>query len=469
MNQNQENNNFNLNTGNQQPINGNAYFNQQPVNNNNVELNQQQTNYQFTQQQNQTAPINVPLQSEQQLQNNIPTQSQGFVNNNMNSNFSNVNSFNQNQSSIKIEKKKNSKLIIIIVSLIICISALLCVGYFLLFNNSNKPESVLKKYVNNLLDEKYADNYELLYLPEDSFVTSNDYLEFVQSDSNYKIIKDYKLNSLEKTSETEKEICYNVTFINKEKNIKSIDFKLKLGDNWGILEEKLYLIDWSIIVPKNTKIFVDEIEVPNRLKVNDGNIDLNQEKYVFPAISKIKKTFLFDNKLSQKKVEITPLMSNYNDKISIELTDQDLISNAYKYIKTTWNELYQSYLNNENVSDIFKKYFDDSLDIDTVNSYYKDGFDSLTRGTSGYKYVDFILTDVVEQGANYVVTDEIITINFGYKLNWQWSFTKSFTNDLRSMTRYSKIQLKIDGDSFKIYRIPDERLFSYCNDFTSDF
>ena len=58
-----------------------------------------------------------------------------------------------------------------------------------------------------------------------------------------------------------------------------------------------------------------------------------------------------------------------------------------------------------------------------------------------------------------------IALNFGYKLTYSWTFT----NDIREMTRYSKISLKVDGDSFKIKEVLDADLFSYSNQYTKDY
>ena len=165
-------------------------------------------------------------------------------------------------------------------------------------------------------------------------------------------------------------------------------------------------------------------------------------------------------------VEETPLLSNNGKKYEIILNNQELVDKAYSYVKDTWNQMYASYIAKENVSDVASKYFDSSVDINNIDLYYTQAFSQLVSGNEK----DHKMLEVVsrEDGPNKVLASDLIQLNFGYKLSWLYDYTYS-ADDLREMTRYSKMILKYDGSSFKIYDVQDTKLFSYSNQFTDDY
>jgi hypothetical protein len=143
-----------------------------------------------------------------------------------------------------------------------------------------------------------------------------------------------------------------------------------------------------------------------------------------------------------------------------------LVDKAHTYIKDTWNQMYASYLGKENVSDVASKYFDNSVDINNIDLYYNQSFSKLI----GKNEVDFKMLEVVNgSSSSLVLTDELIQVNFGYKLAWTHDYSSILTDELREMTRYSKIILKYDGASFKIYDVLDTKSFSYNSHYTEEY
>lgn len=366
-------------------------------------------------------------------------------------------------------KKSNSKLIIIIVAIVAVIG--LGLGAFFLFGkggnkiNNNNPENVAKSYVKAAISKDYTTAFSLIYLPEGAFVTTNDYSNYIQNKDFFLNIVDSKIESVTETLKSETDAKYDIVIKDKEDKSATLSLTLICKDNnWKVLEKDLYVENWKVIIPKNTKLLIDGTEVSENYKTT---IDL-KDTYTLPAIAKSKKTFKLDNPIQSKELELTPLADNSGDEIKIELTDSALTESAFKFIKDTWNTLYAEYNKGTDVSNV-QKYFSNNIDIETINKYYKTAFDSITKGSSGYKYENYNLESVIDNPnyENYVSSDEVISLNFGYKLTWNWTF--SWSNEMRTMTRYSSIRLKKTADSFEIYEITDSKLFTYASQYTKDF
>ena len=389
-----------------------------------------------------------------------------------NENTSNVNLVNNPNGTIPpngVENKKSKTPIFIIIGVVLVLVVVAVVLFFVLKGNKNDPKYVVEQYLTNILEKKYSDNYDLVLIPENNFVEVNEYVEHVQKQEKYQGLNGMEIDEIQDVLVSEENASYNVVLKNEEDVTKNVSISLKNNKKWSVIEDNLYVENWSIIVPKGTTIRINSKEVPKSLLVDDASIDKNNIKYVLPAITMVKKEFLLDHSLQKKTMNITPMSSNSGEVILIELTNTELVNKAHNFIKNTWNSMYKDYLGNVNVSDVANKYFVSSMSIDDVNTYYKKSFDEITKGSSGYKYENYNMANVIVNPnvGNYVINDDTITINFGYTLNWNWTF--SLAGEMRTMKRYSKIRLKIDGDSFKIYEVPDAELFSYSNHYKKDF
>ena len=365
-------------------------------------------------------------------------------------------------------KKSKKGLIIGLISGIVAIGAIVVFLFLFIFNKGSGPMDIAKTYVNNLINKKYSDNYELVYLPDKNYVEKDDYLTFAQTKKEYEKLSNFSIQSIEEKIVKDNDITYNVILSDNGPTTNSMIIKLKKKDkDWKVEESDFYITDWTIVIPGGTDLYINDVKVDQSLfsenKTKKEKVDVK-----IPAIYSQEKAFKLVNPLETKTERFTPLKTNSGEEIYLELTDTDLTQKAYDYIKNTWNEMYTSYINGVDVSEIASKYFDSSMSIESVNTYYKAAFDSITEGTSGYKYENYNLLEVINgKDTNYVLDKDIITINFGYKLSWNWTF--SIDSNVRTMTRYSKIRLKIDGESFKIYEVPDEKFFTWTNSFTHEY
>lgn len=371
-------------------------------------------------------------------------------------------------------EKKNNKLLLIIIIAIISILIIGSVLFFCILNKNklagqvsfSNPESISKDYIKSILEKDYQRALNYVYTEDNSCnscITAEDYKNYLEKKDNF--ILSGKIQKVESNISGNSATC-TVYLKTEDKETQIITVYLKKhNNNWFIEEKGLYLKDWSIQVPGDSNLYINETLVDKKyISGSSGNFDV----YTIPAIAPEVKLFKVVTDIAETEKEITPTVQNDNYKMEVIIKNEELISRALNFVKDTWNTMYKEYINGSDVS-VVKKFFDDSMDINQINSYYKSSFDSLTKGSSGYKYINYNMISIKKRDNEnmYVSKNDVITLNFGYTLTWNWDF--SMANELRTMKRWSNIRLKIVGDSFKIYDVTDTKLFSYSNQYTNDF
>ena len=224
---------------------------------------------------------------------------------------------------------------------------------------------------------------------------------------------------------------------------------------------------YIIKVPKNTKMYIDELLVEDSFKTSST---MYIDTYTLPYISKTTKSIKLENKLGSKELELKVDEEKNEQVFKIELSE-DLKNKAYDFIKNSWNTMYKNYRNKKNVSTV-KKYFYDEFTTSDINKIYKTSFKKITKGlTSIGEFNNYNISNIVDnkKEKSYIESDEIITVNFGYTLKWRWKYINADSAVKMSMNRYSSIMLKYDGQKFAIYDIIDNGLFNYANQYTRDF
>ena len=421
------------------PINNQPIDNQQPVQNNYVQQNQQVYQQPINQQPVYQQPMQQPVYQQQPVYNQ-PV------------NYDNV-----------PQTKKKSKLPVII-ALLLVLAAIGGGAYYFFFSGNfggSKTNNLAKKYINNLINKKYEANYDLVFIPEDAYVTKNDYLDYAQKQTKYADISKKKIVEVNEVLLTLEDGKYEVV-LKDDKEVESkvtVEIK-KVDSDWKVVENSFFIKNWAMIIPKNTALYIDETKVDEKNIVEDSTLAKTNVKYVISAITSTKKQIRLENPLQTKELEVTPLTTNSGDTYKIELNDTELVNKALTYVKDTWNNIYADYIAKTDISDVKTKYFDESVDINLINAAYKDGLDAISAGSSGYKYVNYNVVDIatIEDKPCYASSDKVITLNFKYKMTYNWEF--SYDSSLRVVKRIASIKVIIDGDSFKIYDINDEKLFS---------
>lgn len=417
----------------------------QPMMNQQVEQNYQQP-------MNNMQPNNVAMPMNNQYQMNNQVVQQPYYNN------------------VNQPKKSNKTLFIIlgVVAAIVLITAVVG-GIFLLSGivggkaNLSKPDSVAKAYVNALIKKDYKEAKKYVYIPEGGFVNDDDYLDFITRQEYTKTVVDKKVESVTELRLASDTAEYSILTKGEDKLDYTVTVPLVLNDGkWYVNETNLYAKDWKLTVPGGTKVTIDGEEVDKKyITGKEGNYDL----YVLPAIAKESKHFELKNDLGQLESDITATNDGKTYQIDMEIKNAELVTKAHEFIKKTWNDIITAAAAKKDLSEI-RKYFDDSIDTDTINVYYKNMAGMLSESSG--KITNLKMTNVVarKDALNYVSTNDVITLNFGYTVNWTWVF---LGNNNYSMDRYSSVRLKVDGDSFKIYQVTDDKIFSWLNQFTNDF
>ena len=364
----------------------------------------------------------------------------------------------------KQKKKMNKQTLIRIIAASVIVLGLAV--YFIFFHkvekatNEGDPKSVTTAYFQYLVDGRHREAIKYVYLPEDSYVTEEDYFLFTQNNSNFKDILGHTIKDVRKTSKTETKAVYIVTLNN------DIDYTVHLDmlsdGNWRVVVEDLYLENWKVEVPGSSKLYIDGSLVPKRLaKANDKGHDV----YTIPAIGPYKKEFKVETSFDTytKKFEVAG--SNSGEEIKLELTKEDEINSAIKYIKEMWNGMYKDYVEGTPNKDVLVKYFDTNFKESDMTKSFKDNFDQLSgKGNKQYTYKDVEMESIIvnPDKKQMIEGDDVIRIEFGYKLNTTVDYIYEGSKDVtKSMTRYSSIKLRKTKDSYKINEITDDKLFNY--------
>ena len=366
--------------------------------------------------------------------------------------------------------KKKLPLIIISVVLLIFIGVSL---YIISNNNSdnsgtipyNSPKKLAKLYVESIIKDDYSTAIKCLSLPQDSFITKEDVETYIKNKSFYKEFKEKSIKEIV-------EIDYNdFQFILNDKDDNTFKYNVEVNErtinDYRINEEELYIEKYKFIVPKNSKVYIDDMLVSSDFIKNSGEYE---DEYVIPAIGRNKQIFKVTNKIGTKEYEIEPNEDNNNYEFIMELENKELLEKAYKFIQNAWNKMYEEYDDDNDVNKI-KYLFDDKFNNEQIKGYYNKGFNNISKGTSSSsENIEFVF-DSYRNGKdkNYIVSDDLIDISFGYRLEWYWHIKGYKSKVYKYMTRYSGIRLKATDDGFKIYDVLDKGLFNLANEYLKEY
>ena len=367
-------------------------------------------------------------------------------------------------------KKKGNKILLITAGILLLVIIFVIYHFFFgsLRNQSigyNNPRKLVEGYIGTLINKDYKESIRYIYLPDDSFVNRNDFEKFIKTKYYYNEISDMTINSISDDDSNE----FDVTLNDKDGNTLKITVGIieRTKNDYRIDESDIYIKNYFFSVPKNTDVFIDDYEVSKDLIAKQNN---EQDYYLLPAIANNEKTFKLVSKLGEKSLVVTPVESNEANKINIELTEE-FKNRAYSFIKSTWNDMYSSYSKKVDVKEMMK-YFDESFTEDDVKQYYSKSFKKISTGlTSIGKFQNYKISKMVDNpdDESIILSDELIKVNFGYTLKWNWKWRGATSSIKMNMNRYSSIVLKVKDDSFVIYEIPDVGLFNYSNRYTRDF
>ncbi len=371
----------------------------------------------------------------------------------------------------KEKKKLDKKTLIRIIAISIIVVGLAI--YFILFHNwepkedPTDPKSVVNTYFTSLVKKDYTTAFKYVYLPDNSFVDEDDYFTFISNNKNFNNLSD---NSIVEVTKVEKEQT-TATYLLKLNNDKEYNIKLRMNSNgnWYILTDNLYLENWKVEIPGDSKLYIGKELVDKSLSKKENNHDI----YTIPAIAPSSKDFKIVTNFGELSKKYDVAGSNSGDKITLELTEEKDIQEALNSIKELWNSMYKDYIDGKSKEDILKKYYDSNFKEEDLTKYFNNSFDKLTRkGNKNSIYTNVELESIIvnPNKKQIIEANDIIRIEFGYKIKFLEDFVYKDSTDLnRTMARYSSIQLRKTNNGYVINEITDEKLFNYLNYTTQEY
>ncbi|MDR1891616.1 MAG: hypothetical protein LBQ48_01180 [Oscillospiraceae bacterium] len=346
-------------------------------------------------------------------------------------------------------------------------------------SKSKTPENGAVRFVCEVLDLQYADVLAHSNITDKTFITADDMETYVSS-GEYKVI-----NTLTGYSVDTAEIAVNGT---KDATVR---VTLKKGDGSEAVTESVLVrmaqpdgewvpdlsgavvTDWKIRTTGGAQLYINGIKAPESFVTGQaGNVKV-QDVYTIPAVGKNKVLITVKVKDFQDyTMEAAPSKnsadeSKYVDALAV-VPDSE-VDKACADIKSIWNEAYTDFVGGADVTEL-KKYFASDADGDLPENLAK-WFTAIRKATSAQD-VDHRITNIgapksnKETSKSYFIREDMVYVCFGYRLEWRWTFVIGGAN---SMTKMSRIYLKNENGSYKIYKVPDEALFTLDNEFYNEW
>ena len=338
-----------------------------------------------------------------------------------------------------------------------------------------RADTTAEEIAKTIMEERWDDLLGFLGLEDVTFLSGSD-LEWYVPRSSFKdllTIGSYQSIESEIVNDAGTIADVSVSVSVDEDNVEVFRIPVRIDGNniWNLDASEFYVSDWTIkATGGNVELFVNGQIVDEKYK--DGKLGvLNQyDKWVIPAIGK--RTAKVELKAKSFGIYMVECEPEYNAKeeesyvSAVVIGDLDTENEVYEAIKNLWNESYADFALGKPAADCRALYTASEGDqdiIDNLWSYYT----SIEKGIV-YKYNDFRITDIgpsMEDGAINVfyITDTVICCNFGYRLEWVCDRS---SGGAEAMTRVSSVYLQKDNGQYRFWKLTDEKLFTYCNNYT---
>ena len=330
-------------------------------------------------------------------------------------------------------------------------------------SSSQRAENAVKSFSSKLLTMSFDGITDLLNLPDGYFISDDDAKSFFERTSLADIIgSGSELSGISfDGSAVEKTATITV-------NKKDYSFTIILCNDgsWKVDVPSLYVENWSLKVPDSCTVTVDGQDVAS-FKQSMQNIDAAYAIYTFPAISasehEVKVTSSLYGTFTQK---MTPQKTSDTYTVICKISEQET-SNILTCIKAIWNGLYSDYKAGADVPSI-RKYFTSTVDTNELTSILNEYFPQLEGGqNSSVQYSGFYVTDITpwtmdNYGAALLETNNSVTVNFGYRLEFVDS-----AGEYHNCNKATSIVMAYEDSTYKIKELSDTTLFT-DNDYTNN-
>ena len=91
------------------------------------------------------------------------------------------------------------------------------------------------------VSKSYGDNFALVSIPENHFVESSDYIEFIQKKSDYQALDGFKIQKVNELNLEETKGSYEVILMNESQLLKNISINIENVNGWKVVENNLFI------------------------------------------------------------------------------------------------------------------------------------------------------------------------------------------------------------------------------------
>ena len=330
--------------------------------------------------------------------------------------------------------------------------------------DAKKPAEVAKAFIRSLASGDYKTVISILNISESPFVLSED-IEFAIPKSKYSSILDlnekkvYLVVNEENINKTDNGINVVVSIMSENKMLNNYNVSLtkEMNGTYMVNADAFYLKDYYISVPGDTKLLINDMEVPEKyIDSPCGHNDL-KNLYLIPYIGKeTKEIKVVSNNFTETKKVLPVATTKEKPFIIVKNLENIELDEALTAVKDLWNNLYNDFSNGASIEDI-GKYFAENVDTQVYADIF-DCFEKIRKGSGGYKDINHQIT-TIEKRADaecFYITDDVIVMNFQYQVDWKWDFSLGGPESGRRMNH---VLIQKTSDGYKIYEVRAIDLF----------
>lgn len=290
------------------------------------------------------------------------------------------------------------------------------------------PKLIVEKYVDNLILKDYNAIYDSMDFEANEFTKKETFINLMKNSEENLKISNYTVT--EELSEDPQIKTYKVSYFEKEMNdsealyvtlVKQAEKKYFIFDNYKVSVKELLAKNFSVTVPEEATIYIDQTKVNEKYVVKDENPDTGLKKYVIPSMFEGSYTVKIAMPLCEEKIFENYCISSTADPIEFDefYLSEDGTTQIEQFADKFMRELYNSVTNRSTagLTDyIYPEYKND------FQNWFNESTSNLEPGESPPQYVvNNILCSIIDpcydykskKIITYVESDLDMTVFFG--------------------------------------------------------
>lgn len=335
---------------------------------------------------------------------------------------------NLNESPKNTIEKKPMSLKNKIILIAVLVLAVVLVGGYNLGKHLADPKLIVEKYVDNLILKDYNAIYDSMDFEANEFTKKETFINLMKNSEENLKISNYTVT--EELSEDPQIKTYKVSYFEKEMNdsealyvtlVKQAEKKYFIFDNYKVSVKELLAKNFSVTVPEEATIYIDQTKVNEKYVVKDENPDTGLKKYVIPSMFEGSYTVKIAMPLCEEKIFENYCISSTADPIEFDefYLSEDGTTQIEQFADKFMRELYNSVTNRSTagLTDyIYPEYKND------FQNWFNESTSNLEPGESPPQYVvNNILCSIIDpcydykskKIITYVESDLDMTVFFG--------------------------------------------------------